>query len=207
MDGACASMTKYLMGLIAAEKESPLKKSVRMVTLRLPEEALSNLDERAAEAGVSRSDYLRALCAIPFGTDDGFNRDELQTKTGKTGDNIETDDGLADLRDDIGSIADDYKKTVEYLDQMTIRFARNKYIGAGERNELIEMVNDLTRQNERIWDCLFEIGRELDAIADRPSMVLSAEARSTNLPPVNNIFDGSPDREDGELAVDPDCAW
>ena len=167
----------------------------KLITLRLPEETLADLDERAESSGASRSDYLRTLIALGLEIDVNAIRrtrrgiDELAPiKHSDTGLTLEidnppgtvlavTDEALDAIRAEVNSIGVNYNQVVKSLKRFAKKYARNKYLSETERSELQELLDLTGKRTRLVYRRAMELAAKTDTLLDRPSVRLEVKMR------------------------------
>lgn len=169
------------------------------LTLRLPEGMLASLDEKAEEAGTSRSDYLRALIELPIEVDEGAIRHtgrgygELVAARPDDGGELTleilnppgtvtaiSDEALDAIRAEVKFIGIQYNEAVRSLNRVVKKYARNKYITADEKKEVYSVLKRAAKQNEAVYRAARAIASKVDELAGQPSVRLNVKMRPRN---------------------------
>ena len=169
--------------------------STTSITLRLPTETLADLDARAASAGASRSDYLRALVELPLRIDVNAIRrtrrglDELtrldQSVNGLTLEISDppgtviavTDEALDAIRAEVNAIGVNYNQAVKSLNRVVKKYARNKHVAAEEKDEIYSVLKRAAKQNEAVFHAANAIAAKVDELLECPTVELEVKMK------------------------------
>ena len=165
------------------------------ITLRLPTDTLADLDTRAASAGASRSDYLRALVELPLRIDVNAIRrtrrglDELtrldQSVNGLTLEISDppgtvvavTDEALDAIRAEVNAIGVNYNQAVKSLNRVVKKYARNKHVAAEEKDEIYSVLKRAAKQNEAVFHAANAIAAKVDELLECPTVELDVKMK------------------------------
>ena len=171
------------------------------ITLRLPTDTLADLDTRAASAGASRSDYLRALVELPLRIDVNAIRrtrrglDELtrldQSVNGLTLEISDppgtviavTDEALDAIRAEVNAIGVNYNQAVKSLNRVVKKYARNKHVAAEEKDEIYSVLKRAAKQNEAVFHAANAIAAKVDELLECPTVELEMKMQ----PPAEHL--------------------
>lgn len=174
--------------------------AVRRLTVRFPAADLDALEERAERLGTSRSDLIRTLVALPIDIDltdirrvtpgtETLSRPlssevVLTAQTGQTKSltvQAITDQGLRSIAAEVRSIGVNYNQSVRALNRILRKYGNHRAISQEERNEIVGLYEKISKQNRTIYGRLKEIAEAVDALAESPSVTMTAKAREAHI--------------------------
>lgn len=178
------------------EPRAASQPTVRRFTVRFPAADIDALEQRAERLGASRSDLLRTLAALPIDIDLTAIRRAipgtetlssplgpdlvLTTQTDQTKSlpvQAITDQGLRSIAAEIRAIGVNYNQSVRALNRILRKYGNHRAISQEEREELVALYERISKQNKTIYDRLKAVAEDVDALAELPSVNLTARAR------------------------------
>ena len=178
--------------------------ATRRITVRLPTADLTALDARADALNASRSDYLRALVALPVTLDltsirhatpgtESLTRplgpDLVLTLSGNQTESMAiqaiTDSMLESISNEVRSIGVNYNQAVLALNRIIKKYGNHRTLSQDERTEIVGLYERLSKQNKAIYDRLKALATDIEALSARPSVNLTAIGLSQSEAPIN----------------------
>lgn len=143
------------------------------VGVRVPDSLLADLDARAAQAGMNRSDFIRTLIALPLDIKIGTR--------GSAADGHEvqaiTDSDLLGIRDELDEIAGLYARCAKSLTLINRKFASRSTMPDDVRVGLADSLELLMKRIATIKTHVQGIESSLDALARKPTARLASDGR------------------------------
>ena len=166
--------------LSAASKkvsDKPREIASTRVGIRVPDALLADLDARSTHAGMSRSDFIRALIALPL---------DLEIGTGRAGTDghevqVITDSTLIDIRGELDQIAGLYDRCAKSLTIINRRFTSRATLPEDVRAELTGTLDLLMKRITLIKNHVQGIESSLDALDRKPTVRLDASGKPLNI--------------------------
>lgn len=184
--------------------------ATKRVTVRLPTADLTALDARADALNASRSDYLRTLVALPvtldltsirratpgtesltrpLGPDLALTQSSGQTESLAV--QAITDSMLESISNEVRAIGVNYNQAVRALNRIIKKYGTHRALSQGERTEITELYERLSKQNKAIYERLKSLAADVESLSGKPSVNLTVIGLSQSGAPVNKT---EPDR-------------
>lgn len=160
-----------------------------MMTFRLARTSAKALDERAAALGMTRSDLLRVLIALPVALDVASSKgartasddiDGAADKAVSEADSVPqtapadagevlllTDKPLRDIRIAIDRWGQNYNQSVRALNRLMRRFGYRRHLTEEEFGELLECLRACARSNEKASAGIKQVHEDMKELVGR----------------------------------------
>ena len=175
--------------------------ATRRITVRLPTADLTALDARADALNASRSDYLRTLTALPVTLDLTSSRRATpgtESLTRPLGPDLAlmrsdsqapvqaiTDSMLESVSNEVRAIGVNYNQSVRALNRFLKKYGNHRNLSQDERTEIAELYERLAKQNKAIYERLKALADDVESLASKPSVNLTAIGLAQFEAPIN----------------------